>query len=109
MNNCLVLSDSIKNHCYRSILRNLVFYVHSRHYEKDAHFEDDFLLDLIPYDIYVWMEKNVYEILHPLQTTIQKKGRTPQPAYYKKLVLHFMSNKMSRWDMKPKQGNNTRS
>ena len=68
----------------RSILRNLVLYVHSRHYEKDAHFEDDFLLDLIPDDIYVWMAKNVYGNTTPTADENPKKWMKSLITYYKK-------------------------
>ena len=55
-----MLSKSIQISLYGSILGNLMSSVHSHHYEKDAHFEDDVLLPLNPYDIYGWISDKFY-------------------------------------------------
>ena len=83
--------------------------VNSQHYEKDAQFEDDVLLDLAPYVIYGWMANKVYVT----PTTTAEKNSTKRRAssldYYKKAISHLMSNQISIWDTELKQGNPKRS
>ena len=55
VNNCPVLSKMIQIRWYRSTLNNLISSMHSHHYEKDTHFEDNVLLALTPDEVYGWM------------------------------------------------------
>ena len=59
---------------YHSIPINLMFSVHSQHYEKYSNFEDDVLLALTLDDVYEWISDKFYSTPTPTVYENPTKG-----------------------------------